>query len=208
MRSARTDQAYARAADADDVQRITRAVRVSHSRPALRCWETGPLERHACGGGWDAGDPSVRALARERPRRRPAPARPAGRRPCPRVAFYQGYCPHNGKGHVSGGTRYRRTLPRRTKLDRHDCSSSRTGIWRTLDHTLACRPERQPAGSVSGRPHPVREREPCPVRRSVSATETAPTTRRADDPGGAVHGACAERAVAARHVWSTGQPNG
>ncbi len=32
--------------------------------------------------------------------------------------------PHSGKGHVSGGTRYGRTLPTRTKLDRHACSSS------------------------------------------------------------------------------------
>jgi hypothetical protein len=51
-----------------------------------------------------------------------------------------GYCPHRRKGHVSCGTRDGRTLPRRTRLDRHACSSSRTGVWRALDQTLACRP--------------------------------------------------------------------
>jgi quercetin dioxygenase-like cupin family protein len=40
------------------------------------------------------------------------------------LAFYMGYCPHRRKGHVSGGTRDGRTLPRRTRLDRHACSSS------------------------------------------------------------------------------------
>jgi hypothetical protein len=29
---------------------------MSRSRPALRCWETGPFQRQDCGGGWDAGD--------------------------------------------------------------------------------------------------------------------------------------------------------
>ena len=57
------------------------------------------------------------------------------------LAFYMGYCPHRRKGHVSGGTRDGRTRPRRTRLDRHACSSSRTVVWRTLDHTLACRPQ-------------------------------------------------------------------
>jgi hypothetical protein len=65
-------------------------------------------------------------------------------------AFYMGYCPHRRKGHVSGGTRDSRTLPRRTRLDRHACSSSRTVVWRTLDHTLACRPWREPARTYWG----------------------------------------------------------
>ena len=34
-------------------------------------------------------------------------------------------------------------------------------------------PERQPSGSVPGRPHPVEERQRCPVRRSLSGTPWA-----------------------------------
>jgi hypothetical protein len=77
------------------------------------------------------------------------------------LAFYMGYCPHRRKGHVSGGTRDSRTLPRRTRLDRHACSSSRTVVWRTLDHTLACRPTRNCRGARQGLPLLSKEQRGC-----------------------------------------------
>ena len=45
------------------------------------------------------------------------------------LAFYMGYCPDRRKGHVSCGTRDGRALSRTRRLDRHACSSSRTGVW-------------------------------------------------------------------------------
>jgi hypothetical protein len=82
------------------------------------------------------------ARARSSPARRPD-----------HLAFYMGYCPHRRKGHVSCGTRDGRTLSRRRRLDRHACSSSRTGVWRALDQTLACRPDQARARPKLGRSH-------------------------------------------------------
>ena len=86
----------------------------------------------------------------------------------------------------------------------------KAGAARADDAAPEFRPEQQPAGSVSGRPHPVGEREPCPVRRSVRATETA---RWAAHPGELTIPAAPYTAPArsglspAMQVWSTGEPN-
>jgi hypothetical protein len=85
------------------------------------------------------------------------------------------------------------------------CRSATAPIAR--GRTLAVRPERQPAGSVSGRPHPVGEREPCPVRRSVRATETARRAVHELTIPAAPYTAPARSGLPpAMHVWSTGQP--
>ena len=78
--------------------------------------------------------------------------RPSARRP-DRLAFSMGCCPHRRKGHMSCGTRDGRTLSRRRRLDRHACSSSRTGVWRRWARRSRVVRSRRAPDRHSGRSH-------------------------------------------------------
>jgi hypothetical protein len=115
----------------------------------LRGRRAADARRHAIGV-LDFGVPPEAPCSSSTSSRRPVEVGATTRSAC----RLHGLLPACRKGHVSGGTRDGRTLPRRTRLARHACSSSRTGRLAGAGPDARVSSEHARGGRALARSHP------------------------------------------------------